>query len=300
MNIEYLFRKMYLIRKFEEMCFELYKKGYIKGTVHTCIGQEAVAVGVGINVDLEKDIVFSNHRGHGHFLATYGEGKVYELFSEIMGKQGGLCSGIGGSQHLHYKNFYSNGIQGGIVPVATGMTLAEKYKNSGAVGLVFIGDGTLGEGVVYESFNIASKWLIPIIFCIENNFYAQTTPVQHTHAGQLSDRGASFRIKLFQDTTNEVMSIYDNAKEAFNFVREQKSPAILYTETYRLAPHSKGDDFRDKKELDRMKLNDPLKKIEESLDTCIVDEIKTRVNKIIEMAVKKAIKGTSSQFVQLN
>lgn len=291
---------MYLIRKFEEKCFDLYSEGYINGTIHTCIGQEAIAVGVGANINLEKDIVFSNHRGHGHFLATYGEDKVFELFSEIMGKQSGICSGIGGTQHIHHKNYYSNGIQGGIVPVAIGMTLAETHKNSGAVGLVFIGDGTLGEGVVYESFNIAAKWSIPIVFCIENNFYAQTTPVEYAHSGLLSDRGTPFGIKTIQDTSNDVMLIYASAKEAFSFVKNENSPAILYTETYRFAPHSKGDDYRDTKEIDQMKLNDPLKKIEKSLANRYVNKIRKSVDEIIEQAVKKAKKSPSSHFIQLS
>ena len=300
MKAELAYQKMYLIRKFEEKCFELFSDGHIKGTIHTCIGQEAVAVGVGANVNLEKDIVFSNHRGHGHFLATYGERKVFELFSEIMGKQSGLCHGYGGTQHIHYKNFYSNGILGGIVPISTGMALAEKHKNSKALTVTFLGDGTFGEGVVYESFNIASKWSLPVVFCIENNLYAQTTPVEMAHSGKLSERGLLFGIKTFKDTSNNITSIYNTAKEAFAFVRTKGTPVILYTETYRLSPHSKGDDFRDKKELDKMKAIDPLITVEHQLEENDANKIKVKIDIMIEEAAKKAIESTKSKFVDLN
>ena len=142
------------IRLFEQSLLDLFSTGALSGTTHTCLGQETVAVGVVSAIDRARDIVFSNHRGHGHFLAYCGEAE--RLYLEILGKPGGVCGGRGGSQHLYFDNFYSNGVQGGIVPVATGMALAEKTKGTGAVAVVFLGDGTLGEGVVYESFNIAS------------------------------------------------------------------------------------------------------------------------------------------------
>ena len=152
------------IRRFEQSLLDLFGSGVLAGTTHTCVGQETIAVGVVSAIDRARDIVFSNHRGHGHFLAYCGE--VERLYLEVMGKAGGVCGGRGGSQHLHYRNFYSNGIQGGIVPVATGMALAEKLQRTGAVALVFLGDGTLGEGVVYESLNIAALWQLPVVFVI--------------------------------------------------------------------------------------------------------------------------------------
>src|SRR5512138_3297806 len=139
-----LYRLMARIRRFEETVLENFPKGLFFGTTHTCLGQEANAVGVLAHLGAE-DIVFSNHRGHGHFLAYGGDPRA--LFAELMGRSTGVCGGRGGSQHLHWRSFYSNGVQGGIAPVATGMALAEKYKSSGAVAVAFIGDGTLGEGV---------------------------------------------------------------------------------------------------------------------------------------------------------
>ena len=156
-QINNLYSALYRIRRFEETVLESFPKGVFFGTTHTYLGQEANAVGV-IQPLEPNDIVFSNHRCHGHFLA-YG-GSMQALFAELMGKATGVCGGRGGSQHLHWRNFYSNGVQGGIAPVAAGMALAEKLKGSGAVTVAFLGDGTLGQGVVYETLNMVAKMVM--------------------------------------------------------------------------------------------------------------------------------------------
>jgi len=154
--------EMLRIRRFEQKVLEMFSRGVFFGTTHTYLGQEANAVGVLSHIG-QDDIVFSNHRGHGHFLA-YG-GDMRSLFAELMGKSTGVCAGRGGSQHLHWKNFYSNGIQGGIAPVAAGIAMSEKLKKSAAVTIAFLGDGTLGEGVLYEALNMASLWQLPYSSC---------------------------------------------------------------------------------------------------------------------------------------
>ena len=136
-----LYRSLYRIRRFEETVLDNFHKGVFFGTTHTYLGQEANAVGVLTNIQ-ENDVVVSNHRCHGHFLA-YG-GDVRALFAELMGRSTGVCGGRGGSQHLQWRNFYSNGVLGGTIPIATGMALAEKYKKSGCATIAFLGDGTLG------------------------------------------------------------------------------------------------------------------------------------------------------------
>ena len=166
--------RMLLIRTVEERLLRLFAGGKLFGTTHTCIGQEACAVGVVGALDLERDIIFSSHRCHGHFL-MYTDDPT-SLIAEILGRQTGVCSGRGGSQHLCVRNFHSNGVQGGIIPVATGVALAEKLKRTGAVTVCFLGDGTLGEGVIYEAFNLASLWRLPILYVLEHNQYAQSTP----------------------------------------------------------------------------------------------------------------------------
>ena len=189
------YRMLYRIRIFEEMVLDNFHRGIFFGTTHTYLGQEAIAVGVLSSIQ-EIDIIFSNHRCHGHFLAYGGDPKA--LFAELLGRSTGVCGGRGGSQHLHWKNFYSNGIQGGIVPIATGMALAEKYKQSGAVTIAFLGDGTLGEGIIYEALNMASLWKAPILYVLENNHIAQTTPIDKAMAGDIDTRFKAFGIPTHQ------------------------------------------------------------------------------------------------------
>ncbi len=181
------------------------------GTTHTYLGQEADAVGV-LQLLQEDDIVFSNHRCHGHFLAYGGDPRA--LFAELMGKATGVCGGRGGSQHLHWRNFYSNGVQGGIAPVAAGMALAEKLKGSGAVTVAFLGDGTLGEGVVYETLNMASLWGAPILFVVENNHIAQTTPIEQALAGSILARFQAFDIPAWELQSSDVVEIASHRRTA--------------------------------------------------------------------------------------
>ncbi|MEN8172897.1 MAG: thiamine pyrophosphate-dependent dehydrogenase E1 component subunit alpha, partial [Chloroflexota bacterium] len=238
---ETLYRQLYRIRRFEETVLENFSKGVFSGTTHTYLGQEANAVGVLSHLH-DGDIVFSNHRCHGHFL-VYG-GDMQALFAELMGKPAGVCGGRGGSQHLQWRNFYSNGIQGGIVPAATGMALAEKRKNTGAIAVVFLGDGTLGQGVVYESLNMASLWDAPILYVVENNQIAQTTPADTSLAGDLAARFAAFDIHAAALDTSDVLAISQTAQNLLDDIRGDSKPRALILNTVRFGPHSKGDDTR--------------------------------------------------------
>ena len=211
MNKLKLYEKMYKIRRFEENLLQLFSENKLKGTTHTSIGQEAVAVAVMENLT-ESDFVFSNHRCHGHFIA-YSD-NIEILLSEIMGKENGMCKGRGGSQHICYKHFFSNGVQGGIVPDATGIAYASKIKSNSDVTVVFIGDGTLGQGVVYESFNMASLYRIPILYIIEDNGYAMTTKRTEGVAGSIKDRAMAFGIDTSEIETNDVELLYDELKKA--------------------------------------------------------------------------------------
>ncbi len=155
-------------------------------------------------------------------------------------------------------NFFSNGIQGGIVPVAAGFALANKIKKKNNIGIVFIGNGTLGEGVVYETMNIISKWNIPLLILCENNFYAQSTPQNINLAGDILKRAQAFDIKTFKSNTWEVDKLIEDAKISIDYVRNNVKPVFHLVETYRLNPHSKGDDNRDKEEIAKYKNLDPL------------------------------------------
>jgi TPP-dependent pyruvate/acetoin dehydrogenase alpha subunit len=251
-----LYRTLILIRRFEETVIENFPKGVFSGTTHVYIGQEANAAGVLANLE-PGDIVFSNHRCHGHFLAYGGDARA--LFAELMGKSTGVCGGRGGSQHLHWQNFYSNGVQGGIAPVATGMALAEKRKGTGAVSVVFLGDGTLGEGTVYESLNLAALWQAPVLFVLENNRIAQTTPVDLALAGSIRARFTAFGIPATEYDTSDVQEIAAATATLLQEVRLSQSPRALILHTCRFAPHSKGDDTRPGEEIARMRQErDPL------------------------------------------
>jgi TPP-dependent pyruvate/acetoin dehydrogenase alpha subunit len=247
---------MFLIRRVEESLLDLFAAGKLAGTTHTCIGQEANAVGVISHLEHGRDVIVSNHRCHGHYLAFTDD--VDGLLREVMGKEGGVCGGKGGSQHLCNEGFYSNGILGSTVPLATGMALAERERGGDAVVVAFLGDGTLGQGVVYESLNIASLWTLPILFVVENNFYAQSTPSRLQVAGELEARGAAFGIGTARLASTDVEEIAALAGTAVDGVRAARRPFFLVLDTYRFSPHSKGDDFRDPAEIEDARRRDPL------------------------------------------
>jgi TPP-dependent pyruvate/acetoin dehydrogenase alpha subunit len=250
-----LYKTMLLIRRFEEKLLAEFSAGTLVGTMHAYIGEEADAVGIFAATD-PNDVVFSNHRCHGHFLA-YG-GDPYRLAAEMMGRRTGLVGGRGGSQHIQWKNFYSNGIQGGIIPIAAGMALAEKMKGSGAIALVFLGDGTLGQGILYESLNIASLWSIPLLFVVEDNHYAQTTPAEKGIAGSMADRFSAFGMTVWERETSDVLEVNQMADEACLHVRTRCRPACLLLHTNRFSAHSKGDDLRSPEELAQIHSHDPI------------------------------------------
>jgi TPP-dependent pyruvate/acetoin dehydrogenase alpha subunit len=251
-----LYERMYFIRRFEETLLDLFSQGKLVGTTHTYIGQEANGVGVIDHLDPGRDVVFSNHRCHGHYLAFTDD--AFGLLCEVMGRAPGVCGGKGGSQHLCNGNFYSNGVLGSIVPVATGIALAEKTKGTSAVSTVFLGDGTLGQGVTYESLNMASLWSLPVLFVVENNHYAQSTPVELELAGSIPARAAAFGIETAELETTDVEEVHEAAGRAVARVRELGAPFFLAIDTYRFSPHSKGDDNRDPAEIEERRQRDPL------------------------------------------
>ena len=276
------------IRRFEQSLLDLFGSGVLAGTTHTCVGQETIAVGVLSAIDRARDIVFSNHRGHGHFLAYCGE--VERLYLEVMGKAGGVCGGRGGSQHLHYRNFYSNGIQGGIVPVATGMALAEKLRRTGAVALVFLGDGTLGEGVVYESLNIAALWQLPVVFVIEHNGYAQSTPSALQIAGDVMARPLAFGVPTTECDAGDLTAVLAGACRAVDAARAGGGPQCIVCYSYRLSPHSKGDDHRSPAELAAAWARDPIKAVRAALrDEAAADAIEQAADARVSAARLRAL-----------
>jgi TPP-dependent pyruvate/acetoin dehydrogenase alpha subunit len=276
---------MLRIRLFEERLLDLFPSGQIYGTTHTYIGQEANAVGI-LEAKQEGDIVVSNHRCHGHFLA-YG-GSMHALAAEMLGRETGICGGRGGSQHIAWKDFFSNGILGGTVPISVGMAFAEAARKRNSIVFTFIGDGTLGEGVVYESLNMASLWNLPIFFVVENNRYAQSTPVALHLAGEMSVRFEAFGIPAQELEARDVFEIKTHAQELVNSVRAGDGPRALILHTYRFAPHSKGDDTRDPEEIERYRAQDPLQLLANNIEKTEKKKIDKSAADEIAEAYKKA------------
>ena len=254
-NRQRIIEKALMSRFVEERLLALFSEGKLHGTVHTCIGQEFS--GAVISELLEpSDTVFSNHRCHGHFLSRNGD--IEGLIAELMGKQAGVSGGLGGSQHLYKDGFYSNGIQGGIVPVSAGLALGHKLKSNGAISVVFIGDGTLGEGVVYETLNIASKWSLPLLVVLEDNKFSQSTEQHETLAGEIGARFSAFGIETARADTWNWEDLYDKAETLISGMRADSKPRFLHIDTYRLKAHSKGDDTRPREVVEPFEKIDPL------------------------------------------
>jgi 2-oxoisovalerate dehydrogenase E1 component len=273
--------RAYLIRVVEERLLELFSEGKLSGTTHTCIGQELSAVVLAECLDRERDIIFSNHRCHGHYLAWTDD--VDGLLAEVMGKRSGVCAGIGGSQHLCGERFFSNGVQGGIVPVAAGRAFAQKLSGDGGIVAVCIGDGTLGAGVIYETFNIAAKWGLPLLVVLENNQYAQSTAQQETLAGDICARAAAFGLTTFCGDTWDHDALAREMGRAVALVRGECRPAFIRVDTYRLAAHSKGDDDRDAEEIASFAQRDPVNRFLGQADGRL-----ERIRKRVDRAVVRA------------
>ncbi len=267
-----------LIRRVEEKILQLFSEGKINGTVHTCIGQELIGACLAKDLD-RNDFIVSNHRGHGHYIARTDD--IKGLFAEIMGRKSGVCRGMGGSQHLLAHNYISNGIQGGMTPIAAGIALAYQIKAKKNIVIAFIGDGTLGEGVLYETLNICSLWNLQVLFILENNGYAQSTSIKQSFSGSLKKRAEGFGVQYIDADTWDIESLKSKIKKALNIVRNDQIPCFLEVETYRLMPHSKGDDNRYEEEILQYSKKDILTQLIES-NVEVVNEYLSMIEKRIE------------------
>jgi 2-oxoisovalerate dehydrogenase E1 component len=251
-----------LIRGLESALLDLFGKGQLSGTTHTCLGQECCQIAVVRALSDPEDAVLSNHRNHGHFL-TYS-GNFRGLLAEIMGREGGVCCGMGGSQHLAYRNFHSNGVQAGMTGIGVGQALARKLRGSSGIVAVIVGDGTTGEGLLYESMNLASIWKAPVLFVLENNGIAQTTPTDQTIGGDLEARGAAFGLRTWR-LNDASPSLFADAEAVVSEVRQSRAPGLLVIDTERLGPHSKGDDLRSPECMAAIRDRDPLVRLGDGL-----------------------------------
>jgi TPP-dependent pyruvate/acetoin dehydrogenase alpha subunit len=229
------------IRHFETRLLALFDGGRLDGTTHTCLGQEYVPVALCPLLE-PGDFMVSNHRGHGHYLARYDD--PAGLLAEIMDRAGGVCNGVGGSQHLYRDGFLSSGVQGQTLPIAAGIALQHKLSGRKAIVAVFMGDGTWGEGAVYEALNMAALWRLPLLVVVEHNGIAQSTPAPANLSGTIAGRAAAFGIAHELVQSADVNAIREQLRLAVTRVRDLPKPLVVEFRTTRLGPHSKGDDAR--------------------------------------------------------
>jgi pyruvate dehydrogenase E1 component alpha subunit len=294
------YRDMLLIRRFEEKAGQMYGMGLIGGFCHLYIGEEAVVVGVMAAVE-EGDSIVTSYRDHGHILACGMDPKG--VMAELTGRRGGYSKGKGGSMHMfsREKNFFGgHGIVGAQVPIGTGLAFAHKYRDNHRVSLTFLGDGAMNQGQVYESFNMAALWKLPVVYVIENNKYGMGTSVSRASASHdLFSRGAPFGIPGHQVDGMNVLAVRTAAEEAIEHARTGKGPYILEMLTYRYRGHSMSDPakYRSREEVqDVREHHDPIELVRRRIlergvaneDTLkeIDREVRATINEAAEFATQ--------------
>ena len=296
--LQNMYKKMLLIRRFEEKAGQLYGMGKIGGFCHLYIGQEAVVVGIQ-SVQIEGDSVVTSYRDHGHMLACDMDPKG--VMAELTGREDGYSKGKGGSMHMFSREkgfFGGHGIVAAQVPIGAGLAFAHKYNGNKNVAITYFGDGAANQGQVYESYNIAALWKLPVIFVIENNKYGMGTSVNRSSAGDnLSDRGKAYGIVADIVDGMDVIAVRDAALKAMDYCRSGKGPYILEMKTYRYRGHSMSDPakYRTRDEVDEIKQNsDPINNIKSILDKF---GLKDESLKVIDTEIKSIV-GNAATFAQ--
>ena len=288
------YKEMLLIRRFEERAGQLYGLGLIGGFCHLYIGQEAVAVGLQSAMDDKKDSVITGYRDHGHMLAYGIDPKV--IMAELTGREAGISKGKGGSMHMfsvEHKFYGGHGIVGAQVPLGSGLAFAHKYRGDGGVCLAYFGDGAANQGQVYEAFNMAKLWNLPVIYAIENNQYAMGTSVARSASEpDFYKRGESFRIPGIRVDGMDVLAVRGAAEEALKWAREN-GPIILELMTYRYRGHSMSDPakYRTREEVQEVREHrDPIEHAAKELEKLGVkeEELKAIDKQIKDIIVEAA------------
>ena len=263
-----MYSYMLKIRRFEERASQLYGMGHIGGFCHLYIGQEAVVVGVLMTIE-KNDSVVTTYRDHGHMIARGLDPK--RIMAELTGREDGYSAGKGGSMHMFSKenNFYGgHGIVGAQVPIGTGIAFTHKYNNEKNICRTYIGDGAMNNGQVFEAFNLAALWKLPVLYIIENNKYGMGTSVDRAAAGlDLYKRGEAFGIPGEKVDGMNIFKVIDAADRAGKYVREGNGPYIIEVQTYRYRGHSMSDPakYRTKEELDNYKETDPIEIVKKEM-----------------------------------
>jgi len=295
----HMFRQMAKIRAFEEQVHELYKGAKMPGLAHLYVGQEGVAVGV-CEALRRDDFITSTHRGHGHCLAKGAT--VNRMFAELLGKEPGYCRGKGGSMHIadpETGNLGANAIVGGSAGIATGAALSSKMRGSGQVAVCFFGDGALGQGLLYESMNMAALWKLPVIYVCENNLYGEYTPASETVAGEILARARAFGVHAESVDGQDVQAVNRTMRRLVERARRGEGPAFIEAKTYRYYGHHVGDVNREYRSRDEeqqwMTHHDPLQTlstrlIEQGLsESAVFDRILADVKAEVDAGVQFAL-----------
>jgi len=307
----HFYRQMLKIRLFEEEVNQLYLGAKMPGLAHLYIGEEAVAVGV-CEALRPDDYITSTHRGHGHCLAKGAS--VDKMFAELLGKEAGYCRGKGGSMHIADQdtgNLGANAIVGGSAGIATGAAMSAKMRGSQQVAVCFFGDGALGQGLLYETMNMASLWKLPVIYVCENNQYNEYTHYSETTAGEVTARAAAFGIHTASVDGQDVRAVHATALKFINSARAGAGPAFLQCNTYRFHGHHVGDIdrsyYRSKKEEEEWKTHrDPVKLLADWLKKnklvgdASLDKIENEVSAEIKAAVTFALNAPYPQAEEVD
>ncbi len=288
-----------MIRLFEEAIERLFLEGRIMGTAHTCIGQEAVAVGTAAALDA-RDAMTTTHRGHGHFLARGADPK--RVMAELFGRETGYSRGRGGSQMMMDPSigfFGANGITGGSIPFATGVALDAKLRDTGRVTVCFFGDGASNQGVFHETLNLAALWKLPVLFVVENNGYAMSTPTARGLANpHIADRASAYGITGVSVDGNDFFAVRDGVAQHAAACRAGQGPVLLECVTYRLSGHSRGDPrvYRSREEEAAAWENDPILRLETRLkaDGTLTDDAAKTLREKAQACVDDAIRFAES------
>ncbi len=281
------------IRETEKLILDLFSRGLVSGTTHTCLGQEICQMSVVRALNHPDDYVLSNHRNHGHFLAYSGD--FLGLVAEIMGRRAGVCGGYGGSQHLARRNFHSNGVQAGMTGIGVGLAAALKSRSSQGIVAIIIGDGTLGEGMLYESMNLAAIWQVSVLFVVEHNGIAQTTYTRNTIGGDIVQRGLAFGLSAWRLSDRDC-DFSAQVARVVQDIRESRGPGMLVIDTGRMGPHSKGDDLRESGERAELLANDPLAKLGASCSADEREQIESSCRSYLAEIERSALDSPRAQF----
>lgn len=306
------FNLMLLIRRFEEKCGQFYGMGMIGGFCHLYIGQEAVIVGV-YKAKQKHDSVITSYRDHGHVIMSGTDPKF--VMAELMGKSSGCSKGKGGSMHMFNKSdkFYGgHGIVGAQVPIGTGLAFSEKYNRTHNICFTFLGDGAVNQGQVYESFNMAALWKLPVLYIIENNGYSMGTSLDRsTSITDLYKKGESFGIPGVQVDGMNINSVYNASSQMSEYIREGNGPAIIEVKTYRFRGHSMSDpaNYRSKEEVQEYKKKDPITVtkqliLERAYATedqvkDIEQEIKLKIANVAEFAINEPLPSEDELYTDI-